>query len=133
MAGANVPGGVVLVVCLVSSGAVLGGGGGLRGQRVARVGPADVGADGASRAARVIAVGEVVVVGQRRGVMVRYLDQRGTAGPAADHLGRQRGPVTGVLRSVCSSGGGVHELPEALDVLFELTEDQVGAVAAEVD
>ena len=65
--------------------------------------------------------------------MVRCFDQRGAAGPAADHLGRQRGPVTGVLRSVRSPGGGVHELPEALDVLFELTEDQVAAVAAEVD
>src|SRR5262249_17327201 len=47
------------------------GGGRLGAQRVAGVGPADVGADGAGEAARVVAVGEVVVVGQRRGIAVR--------------------------------------------------------------
>src|SRR5215471_3477619 len=102
-------------------------------KRVTRIGPADVRADRACQAERVAAVGEVVIVAQGRDVVLWRLDQRGAAGPAADHLGREGGPVGGVWRSVSPSGCLVHEPPEAIDILFELTEHQVGAVAPEVD
>ena len=67
------------------------------GQRVARVGPADVGADRAGQAERVTMVGEVVIVGQGGDVLVWRVDQRGAAGPAAYYLGRQGGPLIWVL------------------------------------
>src|SRR5215469_9487569 len=103
------------------------------GQRVARIRPANVGTDRAGHAGQVIAVREVVVVAQRGSILVWCLDQRRAAGPPADHLGGEGGPRGGILRSVRSPCDRVQESPESLNVLLKLPEDQVSAVAAEVD
>src|SRR5580700_3304463 len=106
--------------------------GGVRGQRVARVRPADVRADGADEPERVGLIAKAVIVAERRYVLVRCVDQGRAAWPSAYHLRGQRDPPVWIFGSVGLPGDLVKEPPEPVDVLFKLTKDEIGAVSPQV-
>ena len=113
---------------------------GLRGrrlQRVARVRPADVRPERAGESVRVSRhEGEVVVAptvaAEGRIVPDGSKDEGRAARPSADQLRGQPAPPLRIARPVGTSRPGVHEPPEASDVLGELAPDEVGAVPPEV-
>src|SRR5208282_2454307 len=106
--------------------------GGVRGQRVAWIRPADMRADGADEPERVSVKAEAVSVAERRHVLGRCVDQGRAAWPSAYHLRGQRDPPVWIFGSVGLPGDLVQEPPEPVDVLFKLTKDQIGAVSPEV-
>src|SRR5271166_2419008 len=106
--------------------------GGVRGQRVARVRPADVRADGAEEPERVSLIAEAVILAERRYVLFRCVDQGRAAWPSADHLRGQRDLPVWIFGSVGLPGDLVKEPPESADVLLKLTKDQIGSVSPQV-
>ncbi|WP_030838380.1 hypothetical protein [Streptomyces sp. NRRL F-4474] len=97
--------------------------------RVARVHPADVGAEGGLQAARIAGVAEVVdlvrILTDGRVVALRGQGQRCAAAPTPDELGGQQ------FAFGLGAGVGVQPLVEGGDVGVVLTEDDVRAVAAQ--
>ncbi|CAM5662672.1 hypothetical protein SCANM63S_04369 [Streptomyces canarius] len=77
-------------------------------------------------------VAEAVVRGQRGVVVLGRPDQRSAAGPAPHHARGERLLCGGVAAAVGAACLRVEVVPEGLDVLAELPEDQVAAVAPEV-
>lgn len=109
----------------------LGRCGGVVAEAVARVAAAHVRAERAAQAAAVVGEREDVGVGEG-GVIVVAERQRGAALPAAYHARSQELGGSGVGRAVGALGRPSQVRPEGDDVLGQLPEDQVGAVASEV-
>ena len=102
---------------------------GVRVERVARVGSADVGADRAVQAGWVgSVVPEAVAILEQRVVALGRQYERGAAGPASDQLGRDPRPAIRPL----VVGRVLGEAPEGGHVLLELAQHEVAAVPAEV-
>ena len=89
-----------------------------------------------TRAARavtvVLEVGEVVRLSECGVVAVGCERERCAARPAPDHLRGEAKPALGVGASVRAPRRLVDEAPEGVDVLAQLAEDEVGAVACEL-
>ena len=98
---------------------------GIGGQRVTRVGAPDVRADRAGEAVRIVCERELVTA--RAGGVGR--DERHAVGTTPD---QPRGEFLRVLRRGRVAGDGRDEIPEFRHVLFQLTKDQVRAVAAKL-
>ena len=94
-------------------------------QRVTRVGPPDVRADRAGEAVRIVCERELVTAGA--GGVGR--DERHAVGTTPD---QPRGEFLRVLRRGRVAGDGRDEISEFRHVLFQLTKDQVRAVAAKL-
>jgi hypothetical protein len=94
-------------------------------QRVTRVGPPDVRADWAGEAMRIVCERELVAAGA--GGVGR--GERHAVGTTPD---QPRGEFLRVLRRRRGAGDGRDEISEFRDVLFQLSKDQVRAVAAKL-
>ena len=77
-------------------------------------------------------VGEVVCLGERGIVVGGRERERCAAWPAPDHLCREPRPADGIGAAVRAFRGAVEKAPEALDILAQLAEDEVGAVAPQI-
>src|SRR5689334_21129094 len=100
---------------------------------IARVGSANMRADRAAQANPVVRViGEIIVSGECRFVLVRRLGQGRAALPSANHFCGETVGSGWVALAVGSAGCLIQELPETDDVLAEGSEDEVAAIEAEV-
>jgi hypothetical protein len=97
---------------------------------VARIAAANVRAERATQAVRIRAIGERVHVAGSAAAFdpfVAGLDERSTVAPASHHRACDPLAHLGVAASLA-----VDEVPEAVDVLAQLAQDEVAAIATEV-